>query len=910
MATERAPWERPGLSEKERADIGQSGASAAASSASAGRTTALTPEDVRLRKAQATALEEKNRQNKIAREAAQRASKVKAGMTQEDVNNVLGKIAEARRLVSGWSTGWGSYLAGLPETEARSLKGLLGPEGTISSQVLLRTMEKMRASSASGATGLGAMDKNENKTLKNSITNLDLGRKREEVLRSLNDLDRGFRRYAAITSGYDPDERDTAIQFGLIPREDKKAEGPPPNIGGVTAEENVSRPENLRGLNATVSKMLREGRSADDIKTYLNTVEAGLGDRTLNLDWWETEMRKPEGKRARPEDYVNVEEVRTQASAPEKAIGEFAQTPVGTALLGATDFATLGVLPQFTGDPEATRAAIKGAEIANPGAFLTGQVLGGITGGMGIEALAAKYGTKLSPATIAALQGGGYGYSASEEQGLSAVPEALLSAGLGYVGGRAGEAVGNVVGKAATGIKDEAVTAMRQRGIPLTIGEMLGPRASAIEARLANMPVIGPAITARLEEGTEAFNRAAFKEGLQNLSEKYKDYGPKVGATGFRKARGNVSQAFKDALGGVTLTQDGVFQRNISNAWTELGELPDVGPKLLKALNDQLGDLLKPGRELTGVEVQAALRKVDRIGRNFRSSEIYESSIAPRLNAVEDEIRGVVERQAPDVLPQYDVARDAWRKVSVVGEAVRRATRGESAPSRGVFSPEELQAAGMANAEKFTGKGSSITRGYPFQELAESGIDVLTPRGRSGFSYTLPITTAGLVGGASYLAQPGQETNPITGATSGEERDPVTAAMLGLGAAGLTALPYSRAGQGLLNRLLLSERSPNAETISSLVDKYAAGVGAGTGAATLGGALLRGTPDVTEYPEISFQPIEVKPLNAEEVPVAAPGQAGLNTMPSTGDVQFDAETNEVVMPDGTRIPLSSLAEPQ
>lgn len=904
MATERAPWERPSPSAKEAAATAQAQAGAT-------RTTVLTPEDVRLRKAQADALEEKNRREKAQRDAAKRATKTKAAITEADVNNVLAKIAEARRLVSGWSTGWGSYLSGIPETQARSLKGLLGPEGTISSQVLLRTMEKMRASSASGATGLGAMDRNENQTLKNSITSLDLGRKPEEVLQSLNDLDRNFRRYAAITSGYDPNERDTAIQFGLVPKEDKKEEGPAPKIGGVTAEENVSRPEHLRGLNATVSKMLRGGRSADDIKAYLNTVEPGLGDRTQNLDWWETEMRKPEANRARPEDYVNVEEVRTQASLPEKALGEIAQTPVGTALLGATDFATMGAIPQFTGNPEGARAAIKGAELADPGSFLTGQILGGITSGIGLEALAARYGMKLSPAAIGAIQSGGYGFGASEEEGLAAVPEAVGSAALGYGGGRLGQAVGSLVGGAARGVKDTAVSAMRERGIPLTIGEMLGPKATAIEARLAQMPVIGPAIGARLDEGTEALNRAAFDESLQSLrslGEKYADYGPKIGASGARKARTNVSQAFKDALSGVDIKQDATFQRNVSNMWTELGEIPDAGPKILKALNDQLGELLKPGRKITGTEVQASLRKIDRIGRSFKTNELYESSIAPRLNAVEDEIRSAVERQAPDVLPKYDAARDAWRKVNVISDAVKRATRGERADARGVFSPDELQAAGMANAEKFTGKGSSITRGYPFQELSETAIDVMTPRGRSGSAYTLPLTTAGLVGGASYLAQPGQTTNQTTGVTSGEPRDPMLSALLGAGAAGLVAAPYSRVGQSLLSRMLLSERGPNAETIGNLLAKYAPNVGAGQGAAIGGGALSRGLPEAGEVPEVSFQPITITPVEEQALPPTE--QNGLSSVPAVSGAQIDTETNELVMPDGTRVPLSVLSGPQ
>ena len=901
--------------EAARTDVRQKAGSAASSEASAARTVALTPEELRQ-------LQLKNEQTERDIAAAKRAAGTKAASETEAVNNILERIAEARRLVSGWSTGFGSYLGDIPTTQARSLKGLLGPEGTISANILLRTMEQMRAGSAAGATGLGAMDRNENRTLKNSIDNLDLGRNPEEVLETLNNIERKFRRYSAITSGYNPDDREVAIQFGLIPPEDKEGSKgiPQGTIGGVTSEEDVERPPERRGLNVTVSKMLREGRSAADIKAYLDKVEPGLGAKTTNLEWWETELKKPKNKQGPgPEDYIDVEALRTEASAPEKAIGDFAQTGAGTALLGATDFATMGAIPSLTGDAQAARAAIKGAELERPGAFTIGQAIGGITGLTGAEQLAARYGLKLSPAMMAALQSGLYGYGASDKEGLAAVPDAVTSAITGGIGGKIGDVGGQTLGRVVSGIRDKtgqalgdttqairdkALAELSKRNIPLTLGEIVGPRAQKFESRLSQLPIVGPAISARLGEGTEAFNRAALTESLEGLGEKYADFGADVGARGVRNARKNVSQAFTDALSGVTLVQDDVFQRNLSNAWTELGELPDVGPKMLKALNDQLGDLLKPGRNLTGEEVQAALGKVNRIGRSFKNNELFESSIAPRLNAVEGEIRGVVERQAPDILPQFDAARGAWRKVSVLGDAVKRATPKEGFDTRGVFTPEQLQAAAMANAEKFTGKGSSVTRDYPFQELAETGLDVLTPRGRTGSALGLPVATAGLIGAGGYFAQPGQETDPKTGVVSGEPRDLVMPSILAGAAATLAGVPYSRVGQNFLNRAMFDPRGPNAEVLGNLLERYAPRTLAGAYSGVLGGKPTSGTPDITGSEEVSFQPITITPQIAV-VEGAAEGEAASEESP----ILMDGRPTEI-REDGRRyfVGTNELAE--
>jgi hypothetical protein len=310
---------------------------------------------------------------------------------------------------------------------------------------------------------------------------------------------------------------------------------------------------------------------------------------------------------------------------------------------------------------------------------------------------------------------------------------------------------------------------------------------------------------------------------------------------------------------------------------------------LLKALNDQLGELLKPGRSLTGKEVQAALSKVDRIGRSFKNNELYASSIAPRLNAVSDEIRGVVERQAPDVLPKFDAARSAYRKVSIVNDAVKRATKGEGADTRGIFSPQDLQAAGMANAEKFTGRGSSVSRGYPLQDLAEAGIDVLVPPSRSGLGVSLPLTAAGLVGGANYLTQPGQQTNPVTGVTTGEERDPITAGIYGLGAAGLATLPFTRTGQKAITSFMLSPRNKFLQDAGALIEKYGPQVLGGSLGATLGGIPTRGTPDVTGTAPVEFQPVQVSPKNlAQEVAAEGEGAA-----PEEGPVLVDDRPTEI-----------------
>jgi multidrug efflux pump subunit AcrA (membrane-fusion protein) len=202
------------------ADVSQTQASAASSRATAGRIETLTPLE-----AEDKQLDIQAKADKAAREAAARAAaaRAKATQAQERINTVLEKLAQARRLVSNFSTGYGSLLSGLPTTDARSLKGILGPEGTIGSQILLRTMDELRQGSAAGATGLGAMDRNENATLKSSISSLDLGRSPEEVLQSINEILTSVKsRYSSVSFRLKTQKIVAAYRLGLSAAQPRK----------------------------------------------------------------------------------------------------------------------------------------------------------------------------------------------------------------------------------------------------------------------------------------------------------------------------------------------------------------------------------------------------------------------------------------------------------------------------------------------------------------------------------------------------------------------------------------------------------------------------------------------------------------------------------------------------------------
>ena len=931
---------KPSLKEdKLKTDVRQGEASADASGASAGETVVdttikrltqpATVQEAFARARSATADADQKERTAVKDERAIGLARQEKLNSSDDV---LQQINMARRLISGWSTGVGhSLLSGVPTSDARALNSILGPDGPVAANNLLKRMMELKEAGGSGGSGLGPLSNAEGQKLANSIASLDLGLSPEQVLNNLNIIDRSYRRAQAAFafehegSKLDPRSDEAVLAYGIIPDEDLSAKAPETTVGGVDNQDDVKRPGNRAGLNSVVTRMVLGGRSAAEIKEYLNRVEPGLGDATKGLEWWEEYQKRPvddpRAPRRIPE--VDVETLRTEQSLPEKALGAAGDTGPGAFIIGGADFMTGGNLDAFSSNPEGIKAAVKGSAYERPDATAFGQIAGAVGQGMGMEGLAAKYGMRLGPTVMSALQEGLYGYGSSDSEGLAAVGDAAVAAGVGAVGGKAADLGMRGLARGVRGVTDEGARFLHSKGVSLTPGEMLGGSLKRFEEKAANWPVVGGMISSRLDEGRAGFNRAAFDDALGGLTEKYRDV-KNIGVAGVRQSRKQVSKAFNDALKGVQLAPDNVYSKELQDTLVRIGEVDDVGPRVLRAIKDRLGDELAPGRTLTGPEVQGVLRKIDGVASQFRRNEMFESSIAPPLRELEGAVRGLVERQAPSVLPQYDAARGAWRKVSVLGEAAsasRKPAAGQVGDERGVFDPVTLATSGQRNMDRFGGRGASVSREYPFEKLAEMGEDTLLMPRRSTSAAALPLAVGAGGTAAAQMMQDPATVNPNTGERSGG-RDLGTSASVGLGLATLAGAPYSRFSRDTLQRLLMGERGAGAQQIGDLMLKYAPGLGSKAAVGAMAPMFGQELPETKRPAEVmqSAPPPEPQAMSvaANVEGPAAPGEdapayiievGGMRLPLSPGD-WFDSKTGELVAADGTRIPLSAIAGQQ
>ena len=813
VAAPRADVVREGR--KEEAQTGQIGSSAASLAASARRTTALTPLEAEEKRLAIAEKERKAEADRRKKAIAEKAGKTAQFRLREDTNETLNAIKQARSLATNWSTGWGSLLRGIPTTEALDLDAIIGAEGPLGARIMLSKMGELKAQSATGATGMGSQSNAEGAALRNSIASLKQAQSKDRVLQSLADIERHYRRYYAFTQGEDPDKKDVAVRYGLITPDAKPPEASvPPTDGELTGTMEERRPAELRGVNSAVKQLFKQGRSAEEIRAYLNQVQPGMGDNAKNIEWYVDYYRQnPKGG---IEPKIDLERVMVPKEGVARAIGEVAESPVGAGLIGAGDVASFGLLDELTSNPELTRAVMAGVQEENPNAYLAGQIAGGLTTGSGIQKLATKYGMKLSPMLAASLEGGAYGLGSGGDTFGDRALSAVTGATTGAVGGKLASYVPRVFGGMTAGIDDLSKKYLSERGIPLTLGEMTGGRLKKVEEFLSKAPIAGSAIQARRGEAVDAFNRTAFDEALAPIGE---TTGGKIAHQGIQTAKRKITAAYNEALGGRQFQPDTPFMDNVQDTLVRIGEIPNVGANVLFAINKKVGEFLQPGRTFDGDEFQAALRGIKNVSKDFKKNELFGSSIGPELNNLLDTFTGLVERQAPEALPLYSAANKAWRHYSVLKDAV--STSGTK--NAGRFTPDILNSAGSRNAAMFGGRGAAAEGNYPFFDLSQKALEVLTPPTREVTvgQFSVPVGLGLTTGAGAYLAQ-GQKNKE--GEIEG--RDPVMSAGAGLLTALAAASPYSRLTQKYLQQGLMGPRSPGVKAFGEFLKGPAANVSA------------------------------------------------------------------------------------
>lgn len=684
----------------------------------------------------------------------------------------------------------------------------------IQGAIINDTLAQLKAQSANGASGYGSLTESEAQRLAAAVAALQQTQSPQALLEGLARAERHYRNTLALSQGKDPRDPAVAREFGLVAPMGSDIPngtsgggnggasppgGNPPSDGtggGLTSQGRFERDPGLTGVNAQVRSMIQGGRSTEEIRSYLNNVRPGLGDQVNNLEEAVNYGRQNPGAK----DWLNVdvEKVWKPAEGVPRVLGDIGMSPAGSAVIGAGDFLSAGLLDNLTGDPEMSRAVMGGLQEMNPNAYAIGQVAGGVAGGMGLEGLAAARGVgSLASARIAdSLLGAAYGAGSADGSGESRIADALLGGAAGFAGGALGRGAVNVAGRGLTGVRDGAQRVLNDLGVQMTPGQLLGGRLKAVEDRLSGLPFIGDAINARRTDGVQSFNRAAMDEALAPVSG---TTGGAISEPGMQVAQDAVSQAYRDALGGQQFQTDLPFKQAVGTLSPQVAAIPRVGPELQASMTAVADPMFGPGGTLTGEGAQDVLQGMQTVASGYRggaftpSDPLYATHISPVIDSYVSALEDMIERQSPGTIAALRAANAANRNVSTVGDAVIAAKN-----QGGEFMPSQLMNASAANTKAFSGKRSAAAGRGPLFDIARAGQEVLPnkiPDSGTAGRLVIPALVGGAAGGGDYASGDGSAAE-----RGGSALGTATVAAL------LASAPYSAAARNAFQRAMMAER--------------------------------------------------------------------------------------------------------
>lgn len=545
-----------------------------------------------------------------------------------------------------------------------------------------------------------------------------------------------------------------------------------PNLAGVNAQLNAILKKNAPD-SAIVALLQSRGQSAPYIHDILRQARA--------VRQWQKQNPGYKGD-------FNVDIERSQV--PNSAMQNFANSDVGVAGASAADAATGfnadSIIGALGGDAEGIRQAQAATQAAHPKSAAAGTIAGGVGSAIALENVLGKLGlTGLAKPTVADLAYGanaGAGATDYAQDGSPATAaDRLGGAAKGALAATAGGLVGQGIAATgrglAKGARDPYVASVNAEGVPTTVGQQytgkLGGIIKRTEDRIAGLPVVGDIINARRLEGIKKWNEKVFDRTLEPIGVKSAG---KVGEAGIDHAQDKISEAFNKALGGKAVVPDAPMAAELTKSVSGVMALPRVGDEVA----DGVRVILEPymsGPNLSGEAMQQISRELRDLKASYNGDPL-KKRIGEAIDEVEDSIFGPFRRQLPDLLPEYDKAKLAQRRLYIVADAVNAAKNKE-----GVFMPSQLGNADRSSTKKLQGKVAAARGKGQFHDMQRAAQQVLPGQ--------IPDS-----GTAGRIIVPGI----ALGVGSGSDAGGLTPAGTGTALAGILALAYTRSGQRFLTK--------------------------------------------------------------------------------------------------------------
>jgi hypothetical protein len=300
-------------------------------------------------------------------------------------------------------------------------------------------------------------------------------------------------------------------------------------------------------------------------------------------------------------------------------------------------------------------------------------------------------------------------------------------------------------------VTNPAVQRLREAGIPLTAGEVLG--GGWKKAQDAMTSVFGPGnmVARRYNEGRRALNQTAFNAAGEPIGAPVNA----VGQQGVDLLNAAKNRAYSEALDPVTVnlnTPD--FVRDITAATNAARSIPNV---------DQASDLAESAIEnyiarptfstggvLSGRDFQAGYRGLSKAASQA-APRIYGHEIGDALGTAKGALTDALQAQNPEAYEGFLKANQSNRNLNVLANALKAAQNQVSDEGEQLFTPAQLGSAATANAQKYGSNIGAASGNRPFNQLALDAQQVMSSKLPDSGTATRALVTGAVLGGTGGL---------------------------------------------------------------------------------------------------------------------------------------------------------------
>lgn len=380
--------------------------------------------------------------------------------------------------------------------------------------------------------------------------------------------------------------------------------------------------------------------------------------------------------------------------------------------------------------------------------------------------------------------------------------EKAIQAGVSGVGGVLGAKATQVTGRMLNPLVSKAEQTMRDLGVTLTPGQLMGKTSKSLEEFAQNMPLIGGYISNAKERQLFQFNKGIINRTLRKLDSELPD--EVIGRDAIDYVNQVVNSKYDDVLSKLSMKYD----RQLA------GKIGDVIPRSKVAsasgkqeLADQLDSLIYskiPVDDNVSATISGETFKSIEADINRKVSQYYKSTV-PEHSDIADALLDTLKVLRAELGSQNPKQAAQLAKInSVYGDVdVMRTAAANSGAINGVFTPKQFQTA-VRQRDISRGKRTFAAGKAKGQEISDAGAELLTPEVGSTLEGRLLL---GATGGYAAMQ------NPYVAAAT----------------AIATPLVYSKSGLKVMEALM-SRRPDIARKIGEAISARAPKEGSVTGA--------------------------------------------------------------------------------